>query len=138
MQGDSVLLFEDSTLDAGIITSRLREASCDNLFHGVSLSVAADWLHTNGRVDIHVLDLTLPQIDGIEISPAYLLASTSIRQLAGGAKLIDTFTCGASSRFNVTQSRQPYLSEENQPVWSEKKISRNSRYTRHTEEHCLI
>jgi serine phosphatase RsbU (regulator of sigma subunit) len=65
MHNTSLLLVEDNVLDARLITSRLHKVGCRRLTHVSSLQEAIDWLETAKRVDVIVLDLTLPDSLGL-------------------------------------------------------------------------
>lgn len=65
MQNTSLLLVEDNILDARLITSRLQKIGCGALTHVGSLEEAVNWLKSAPRVDVIVLDLTLPDSMGL-------------------------------------------------------------------------
>lgn len=65
MQNTSLLLVEDNILDARLISSRLNKIGYDSLAHVGSLQEAVNWLDETKRVDVIVLDLTLPDSMGL-------------------------------------------------------------------------
>lgn len=65
MQNTSLLLVEDNILDARLISSRLNKIGYDSLAHVGSLQEAVNWLDEMKRVDVIVLDLTLPDSMGL-------------------------------------------------------------------------
>lgn len=66
MRNTSLLLVEDNSLDAKLISSQLNKLGCSELTHVSSLQEATSWLYATKHVDVIVLDLTLPDSMGLE------------------------------------------------------------------------
>ncbi|MCA9004348.1 MAG: SpoIIE family protein phosphatase [Planctomycetaceae bacterium] len=152
MRDTSLLLVEDNSLDARLISSQLNKAGCSTLTHVSTLQEAVSWLEASNHVDVIVLDLTLPDSMGLNTFqflykrfphiPIVILSGRTDQTLAIKAVSLGAqdyvFKTEASSSVLVRSIR--YAIERMRRLQIEKdmiSMDRDLEYAREIQQHLL-
>ncbi|WP_417387187.1 SpoIIE family protein phosphatase [Gimesia sp.] len=152
MRDTSLLLVEDNSLDARLISSQLNKAGCSRLTHVSTLQEAVSWLEMSNHVDVIVLDLTLPDSMGLNTFqllykrfphiPIVILSGRTDQTLAIKAVSLGAqdyvFKTEASSSVLVRSIR--YAIERMRRLQIEKdmiSMDRDLEYAREIQQHLL-